>query len=143
MPEDLVDVLSGATDDGFAWTLRAGGRNARELMTMLRVARDGQWGEGGFGGPALVPGDPINTWIGGRDRQPTFMIIRAAPRVDDVEIINCDGRSWALSLSPTDERFGLRFGVFRVPDGAEVVEVRVSQSEGPGQAIRSPHRSGG
>ncbi|MDT7953486.1 MAG: hypothetical protein RQ966_18445 [Acetobacteraceae bacterium] len=140
---EMVSVLQGATDDGFAWVLRARFDAPDDLMTMLQVSRGDQWGEGGFGGPPLYDGERLNTWIGSRDGQPTFLALRADPDVTAVDIADRTGQMWHLVLSEIDQRFALRFGVFRVPDGAEVVEVRPSDApSGSGQRIRSPWRRG-
>lgn len=142
MPEDdAVEVLHGATEDGYSWTVRAWLDGPDDLMTMLRViGDDGTHGEGGFGGLPLYGGELVNSWVGSRSGQPIFVVVRAHPDVTAVEVVSRTGTR-AVSMSAPNPTFCLRFGVLQVADDDEVFEIRAVGPKGPKKRpLRMPPR---
>lgn len=107
--EELRQVAAGESGD-VHWTVNAGPDPDGGLYTFVSRTRGQSRATSGMGGPALYPGELINTWIGQADGTPPFVLVRAAPEVGHVTIVLASGSKRQLALSPVIDEFGLRFG---------------------------------
>jgi hypothetical protein len=126
---ELVEVLRGSRTDGLTWRVLAGG-NVADLHTYVDRRLDDARAMSGFQGPALHPGELVNSWGGRADGLPEFVMVRTSPAVVAVTAVSAAGREYPVTLSDVIERFGLRFGVIPVPEGESIVELRVEAASG-------------
>ena len=78
---ELPVVAEGQGTRGERWFLRAGGSPEDYSSMIETVHRDGHRDEGGMRGPALYPGQLLNTYTGRADQGPLRVVVRADPRV--------------------------------------------------------------
>jgi hypothetical protein len=126
---ELVEVLRGSRADGLTWRVLAGG-NVADLHTYVDRHLDDASAMSGFRGPALYPGELVNSWGGQADGLPEFVMVRTSPTVVAVTVVSATGREYPVTLSDVTERFGLRFGAIPVPEGESVVELRLEAASG-------------
>ena len=125
---DSVEVLSGVAEPGLRWAVTVHGDD-RDLHTWLHVyAGDRLVASSGFGGPPLYGGSLMNDYRGRTDDLPWFVMARAAPVVDRVVATTDLGSEVTLALSPSIERFGLRFAVAALSAGEGPSSLRVEHN---------------
>ena len=135
--DELRQVLAGESG-GVQWAVTAGPDPAGGLYTFVTRTRGQARATSGMGGPALYPGQLINTWIGQADGTPPFVLVRAAPEVDRVTVVLASGDRRELALSSVIDKFGLRFGATPLTeeDPPERIEVSQPGGEQQSQALR-------
>lgn len=131
--QGLREVLAGESGD-VRWTVSAGPDPAGGLYTFVSRTRGQSDATSGMGGPALYPGQLINTWIGQADGTPPFVLVRAAPEVERVIVVLASGDRRELALSSVIDEFGLRFGAAPLAEEDPPERVEVSQ---PGDGLQS------
>lgn len=139
--EEMREVLAGERA-GVRWTVSAGREPSGGLYTSVyRTCGDAR-ATSGMGGPALHPGQVVNTWIGQADGTPVFVLVRAAPEVGAVAIVLASGARQEVELSPVVQEFGLRFGAAPLPDDdpPSGMEISVPGSDPQMGTLRRPPR---
>ena len=126
---ELVEVLRGSRVDGLTWRVLAGG-NVADFQTYVDRHLGNASAMSGFQGPALYPGELVNSWAGRADGLPEFVMVRTSSTVVAVTAVSVTGRDYPVTLSDVIERFGLRFGAVPVHEGESIVELRVEAASG-------------
>jgi hypothetical protein len=125
--QDLVEVMTGGADD-VRWTVLAGREPDGGVLSMVRRQRGSAEATSGMGGPALYPGQLVNSWFGRATGLPPFVLVRAAPAVIAVTAALQSGARVDLPLSEVVTEFGLRFGATSLPEMDRLVELIVKVS---------------
>jgi hypothetical protein len=117
---DLPVVAEGDGPGGERWFLKAGG-SPDDYGTMLETVRpDGHRDEGGMGGPALYPGQPLNSYAGRADQGPLRIIVRADPRVQRLRLRSALGDDRYLLACAHDPAVRLNFFAALLPWTADI-----------------------
>jgi hypothetical protein len=74
--DKLIEVLRGERSDGLNWRVLAGG-TPEDLATFVERDLNGVRATSGFRGPALYPGQVVNSWSGRADGTPPFVVVRS------------------------------------------------------------------
>ncbi len=85
----------------------------------------------GMGGPALYPGQKVNSWVGRATGLPEFILVRTAPEVRRVTVVLAQGGPMGLQLSPVIDEFGLRFAASPLPDDDHIVDLELDLDASP------------
>lgn len=140
---DRVPVAHGVTATGEAWTIIAW-RRGTETFTFLEVidAEGHDVGGGGFGGPLLDPGMPINTFAHRPGTGGTQLVGRADPSIVRVRLDLSSGEPIELTPTGDPDLFGVRFFAALIPDGIEIVAMFLYDETGDERA-KYPHHPPG
>lgn len=130
LPEWPV-VAEGEGTQGERWFLRAGGASEDYYSMIETVHRDGRRDEGGMGGPALYPGQLLNTYVGRADQGPLRVVVRADPRVQRLRFQSelgeqCD----MLHYSAHDSSVGVNLFAILLPWTTGVAAMQGLDAEG-------------
>jgi len=120
--EDLVEVSQGSADD-VRWTILASLSPDGELLSMVRRRRGRTEATSGMAGPALPPGQLVNSWFGQASGLPPFVLVRTAPSVSGVIAVLASGARIELHLSEVTAQFGLRFAAAPLPEDDPLVNL--------------------
>jgi hypothetical protein len=128
MPSMTV-IAEGDLPSGEHWLLKVG-RTAEDYYTFLETIHpDGHRDEGGMGGPALSPGQCINTYTGGHDQGLRRLIVRSDLRVQRLLIELDTGERRELLPVATDLAMGLAFFVALLPWAVSPVTLEALDDE--------------
>lgn len=117
---DLPVVAQGGGPGGERWFLKAGGSPDDYDSMIETVHPDGHRDEGGMGGPALYPGQLLNSYAGRADQGPLRIIVRADPRVQRLRLRSELGDHRYLLVCAHDPDVGLNFFATLLPWTADI-----------------------
>jgi hypothetical protein len=120
---ELATIAEGDLPSGQHWILQAGG-SREDFYTLLETVHlDGHRDQGGFGGPPLHPGRPLNVYTGGDDRGLFRVVVRADPRVARLRLTLTSGEELELAPVAADAALGVNFFAALLPRTAELVSL--------------------
>lgn len=135
--DDAAVVLSGVgIPDPLPWRVRHVPQPQGNHLTYIEVENEGRFRTvGGFGGPALPYGSPINYWTGSADGLPNCLIVRCDPGVQVVIAGDSRNVEHQLPLCAVSRVSGPRFTALALTDGREIAFVHYSMSGQPLQDV--------
>ena len=140
MPDEWPVVAEGESSRGELWYLTAGG-SAADYESMLKVVYpDGRWGQGGMQGPALYPGQLLNSYAGRGDDGPLWVIVRSDPRVVRVRLQSEQGEESELLACAHDQVVGINFFAAVLPWSTWLAGLQGFDDDGRVLAGLSPRR---
>ncbi len=119
----MREVMSGETADGLRWSVLAGAGDAGEVLSFVRRTFGTAEATSGMAGPALYPGQLVNSWSGSATGLPEFILVRTSPKVRRLHVALASGQRLELPLSPVVVDLGLRFGAAPLPAGDRAVDL--------------------
>jgi hypothetical protein len=108
-------VAEGEGTRGERWFLKAGGSSEDYSSMIETVHRDGRRDEGGMGGPALYPGQLLNTYVGRADQGPLWVVVRADPRVRRLRFQSRRGEQCEMLSCAHDPAVGVNLFAVLLP----------------------------
>ena len=127
---DMTVLAEGGLATGQRWVLRAGGTDSDFYTFLKTVHPDGQYDEGGMGGPPLYPGSLMNTYTGGSDQEMRRVLVRADPQVARVRVHLGGGDQLDLLPVATRSDPELVFFAALLPRSADLVSVTAIDENG-------------
>jgi len=128
---ELPVVAEGEGTQGERWFLRAGGSSEAYFSMIETVHPDGRRDEGGMGGPALYPGQLLNTYVGRADQGPLRVVVRADQRVQRLRFQSERGEQCdMLHYSARDSDVGVNLFAILLPWTTGVATMQGLDAEG-------------
>jgi hypothetical protein len=128
-------VLAGQSA-GVRWAIHAGVDQAGRLGISVTRTCNGTTTTSDAGGSPLRAGQLISMWIGrGPVGMPPFLVLRAAPEVQDATVILASGGRREMALSPVIKDLGFRLGASPLPEEDQLASVEIGSRHQGRQVI--------
>ena len=123
-------LAQGSGPDGTTWTVTAYG-DGDDYYTFIHVdGRQGSLGEGGFGGPPLHVGEPLNVYHGLADAGPLRLLVRAGLRAETLHVQLQDGSTRVLTCAARVPARGVAVFAALLPRDAHIRALSAEDADG-------------